>query len=284
MNSKFFHSLYLVSVVAEKEFKDGVRNRWVIAITLMFSLLSIGLSYFGAAASGMVGFTSISTTVVSLASLAVFIIPLIALMLSFDAIVGEDESGTLLLLMTYPLSRLQLLLGKFLGHGAIMAVATILGFGSAALVIAFFSPLTAVSDVVEHFSLFIVSAILLGWVFVALAYCVSAWVSEKSKAAGIVLVIWMLFVVVFHLALLALLVGYEGRLDERVVSTIILFNPADAFRLLNLMGFDGRQVASGVLSVAGGAKVGIMGLMSILFAWVVVPFLISYRLFLKRVV
>lgn len=284
MNSKFFHSLYLVSVVAEKEFKDGVRNRWVVAITLMFSLLSIGLSYFGAAASGMVGFTSISTTVVSLASLAVFIIPLIALMLSFDAIVGEDESGTLLLLMTYPLSRLQLLLGKFLGHGAIMAVATVLGFGSAALVIAVFSPLTAVSDVVEHFSLFIVSAILLGWVFVALAYCVSAWVSEKSKAAGIVLVIWMLFVVVFDLALLALLVGYEGRLDERVVSTIILFNPADAFRLLNLMGFDGRQVASGVLSVAGGAKVGIMGLMSILFAWVVVPFLISYRLFLKRVV
>ena len=77
MNTSFLHPLYLVSVVAGKEFKDGVRNRWVVAITLMFALLSVGLSYFGAAASGMVGFTSISTTVVSLAGFAVFILSLL---------------------------------------------------------------------------------------------------------------------------------------------------------------------------------------------------------------
>ena len=108
--------------------------------------------------------------------------------------------------------------------------------------------------------------------------------TEKSKAAGIVLGVWLLFVVVFDLALLALLVAYKGRLDENMVSTIILFNPADAFRLLNLMGFDGQQVASGVLSVAESSTVGIAGLMSILLAWVVVPFLVSYQLFLRRVV
>jgi Cu-processing system permease protein len=77
----------------------------------------MGLAWFGAAASGEVGFTRISTTIVSLASLAVFLIPLIALMLAYDSIVGEDEQGTLLLLMTYPLSRTGLLAGKFLGHG-----------------------------------------------------------------------------------------------------------------------------------------------------------------------
>lgn len=284
MSHRFLSSPHPVWIVAEKEFKDGVRNRWVLAITFMFALLSIGLSYFGAAASGAVGFTSISTTVVSLASLAVFIIPLIALMLSFDAIVGEDEAGTLLLLMTYPLSRFQLLLGKFVGHGAIMTVATFLGFGSAALVIAIFSEQASIADVAEHFSLFILSAILLGWVFVALSYCVSAWVSEKSKAGGFVLVIWMLFVVVFDLAVLALLVGYQGHLDENVVSMIILMNPADAFRLLNLTGFDGQQVASGVLSVAKSSGVGVVAMVSILLAWIVVPFGISYHLFLRRVV
>ena len=41
-------------------------------------------------------------TVVSLASLTVFLVPLIALLLAYDAIVGEAERGTLLLLLAYP--------------------------------------------------------------------------------------------------------------------------------------------------------------------------------------
>ena len=104
--------MHAIWCIAQKELKDGLRNRWIVAITLVFALLSIGISWFGAAASGMVGFTSIPNTIISLASLAVFLIPLIALLLAYDAIVGEDEDGTLLLLLTYPLTKAQLLLGK----------------------------------------------------------------------------------------------------------------------------------------------------------------------------
>ena len=43
-------------VVALKEFKDGFRNRWMMAITLMFAMCSLGLAYFGSAASGILGF------------------------------------------------------------------------------------------------------------------------------------------------------------------------------------------------------------------------------------
>ena len=41
-----------VVTIATKEFQDGMRNRWVLAITLVFAVLAVGLSYFGAAASG----------------------------------------------------------------------------------------------------------------------------------------------------------------------------------------------------------------------------------------
>ena len=61
--------------------------------------------------------------------------PLIALLLGFDAIVGETERGTMMLLLTYPLSRKQLVLGKFLGHAAILAFATVLGYGLAGIVV-----------------------------------------------------------------------------------------------------------------------------------------------------
>ena len=56
--------------------------------------------------------------------------PLIALLISHDAIVGEMERGTMLLLLSYPVARWQVLLGKFLGHLAILAFATCLGYGA----------------------------------------------------------------------------------------------------------------------------------------------------------
>src|SRR3990167_1246185 len=122
--------------IARKELSDGLRNRWLLAISLLFAVLAVGIAWLGAAASGQLGFTSIPATIASLASLATFLVPLIALLLAYDAIVGEDEAGTLMLLLTYPLGRGQLLLGKFVGHGLILALATLIGFGCAALAIA----------------------------------------------------------------------------------------------------------------------------------------------------
>ncbi|MFP8914979.1 ABC transporter permease, partial [Pseudomonas aeruginosa] len=116
----------VVWTIARKELADGLRNRWLLAISLLFALLSVGIAWFGAAAAGQVGFTSVPATVASLTSLATFLMPLIALLLAYDAIVGEEEGGTLLLLLTYPLGRGQLLLGKFLGHGLILALATLM--------------------------------------------------------------------------------------------------------------------------------------------------------------
>ena len=178
-------------IVAGKEFRDGLRNRWVLAITLVFGLLAIGLAYFGAAASGQVGFTRVSTTIVSLSSLAVFLIPLIALMLAYDSIVGEDEQGTLLLLLTYPMSRVEILAGKFLGHAAILGVSTLVGFGVAGAIIAALGSVEQLGELVAALALFILSAMLLGWAFIGFAYLISVSVSEKSKAAGIALVVWL---------------------------------------------------------------------------------------------
>lgn len=168
-----------ILIVAGKEFRDGLRNRWVLSITLAFALLAIGLAYFGASASGVVGFTSLATTIVSLSSLAIFLIPLIALLLAYDTIIGEEEQGTLLLLLTYPLRRSQLLIGKFIGHAGIMAVSTLVGFGVAAMLIALLSGEIFEIKLWQAFGFFILSATLLGWVFVAMAYVSSVMVSEN---------------------------------------------------------------------------------------------------------
>lgn len=271
-----------VMIVAGKEFRDGLRNRWVLSITLVFAILAIGLAYFGAAASGMVGFTSLATTIVSLASLAIFLIPLIALLLAYDSIVGEEEQGTLLLLLTYPLGRSQLLLGKFLGHGAIMAVSTALGFGLAAVVISFSSAESAGWPLWRAFGFFILSAILLGWSFVAIAYVMSVVVNEKSRAAGAALLVWFWFVLIFDLLLLGVLVSGKGALAGDWLGYLLLLNPADIFRIANLVSFDAVREYSGLAAVATGPMFHPAVLTAALVVWVLVPLASAVWLFNRR--
>lgn len=267
-----------IFTVANKEFHDGLRNRWLVSITLIFALLSIGLTYFGAAASGAVGVTSLSTTVASLASLAVFLIPLIALLLSYDSFVGEQESGTLLLLLTYPLSKSQLLLGKFIGQGGIIALATFLGFGTSAVLL--YVQLDDLA-ILNAFGLFILSAILLGLSFTAIAYLISLLVSEKSKAAGFALITWFLFALAFDLALLALLVGVDEGVTQQGLTQLMMLNPTDIFRLVNLAGLDSSDV-NGALSVAINASLSQTQLFSALLAWIILPLALATFIFKQK--
>jgi len=275
--------MYEIMTVARKEFRDGLRNRWVLAITLIFALFALGLGYFGAAASGQVGFTSLDTTIVSLASLAIFVIPLIALLLAYDTVVGEEELGTLLLLLSYPLSRFQILTGKFVGHASVLAMSTVLGFGAAGIVIAALTGQLLVLELWRSLGFFIISAILLGWAFIAFAYLVSVIASEKSRAAGLALIVWFFFVLVFDLGLLGILVGTQGALSARVFPFLLMLNPTDVFRLANLAGFEATQAYSGLISVATAQMFRPSMLLGVLAVWIVVPFSIAALLFQRRI-
>lgn len=269
--------------IARKEFSDGLRNRWLLAISLLFAALAAGIAWLGAAAAGQLGFTSIPATVASLASLATFLMPLIALLLAYDAIVGEDEGGTLLLLLTYPLGRGQILLGKFVGHGLILALAVLLGFGCAALAIALLVEDIELGALAWAFGRFMLSSTLLGWVFLALAYALSSRAGEKSTAAGLALGVWFLFVLVFDLALLALLVFSKGKFSPELLPWLLLLNPTDVYRLINLSGFEGGG-AMGALALGADLPVRGAGLWLCLLAWVGLPLLAAYGLFRRRMV
>ncbi|MGB1201023.1 MAG: ABC transporter permease [Cognaticolwellia aestuarii] len=264
-------------IVAMKEFHDGLRNRWLVSITFIFAVLSLGISYYGSVVSGGIGVASLSSTIASLASLAVFLIPLIALLVSYDSFVGEQESGTLLLLLTYPISKSQLLIGKFVGQGSIIAVATLLGFGTSA---SFLSYQQGVDHIVPAFTLFISSAVLLGLSFTAMGYLISLLVSEKSKAAGFALILWFFFALVFDLALLAVLVGTEDVISQEGLTYLMLLNPADIFRLVNFVALDASD-ANGVLAMTIQTSISLTQLFITLLLWVIMPLVIASFTFKK---
>ncbi|HUH49670.1 MAG TPA: ABC transporter permease subunit, partial [Mycoplana sp.] len=172
-----------VLIVARKEIQEGLRNRWVLATTLLLATLALTLSFLGSAPTGNVGVNRLDIVIVSLSSLTIFLVPLIALLLSHDAIVGEAERGTLLLLLSYPLGRSEVVFGKFLGHLAILAFATLFGYGAAAAALTVTgSEISAESW--QAFLFMVASSVLLGAVFLAIGYLTSTLARERSTAGG----------------------------------------------------------------------------------------------------
>ena len=74
-----------ILILADREFRDSIRNRWILAIAALLAGLALTLSFLGSALTGTLGAPPLEVAVVSLASLSVFLIPLIALLLAFDA-------------------------------------------------------------------------------------------------------------------------------------------------------------------------------------------------------
>jgi Cu-processing system permease protein len=271
-----------LGIIAAKEFRDGLRNRWVVGATLVLAALALALAFLGSAPTGHVGAPPLAVTVVSLASLTVFLMPLMALILSHDALVGEVERGTMLLLLTYPVRRWEVVAGKFLGHTLLLTVATVGGYGVAGLAVALTGP-EASSAPWAAFAVLVASSVALGAAFLGIGYLVSGLVRERATAAGAGVGLWLLLVVLFDLALLGVLAATGGKgIAAGMFRWVLMLNPTDVFRLLNLSGFGEVRKFSGLAGLPAAALIPPATAAAALAAWVAVPLALAIRVFSRR--
>ena len=260
-----------VLILAGKEFSDRLRRRWVLAVALVFTVFSLAITYFGGAAQGQIGPRSIEATIASLVSLVIYLIPLIALLLGFDAIVGERERGSLELLLALPITRLELLLGKFLGLAAALALSTLTGFALVAVLL--WQGFGAAG--LYHYAGFVLSSVLLGLVFLALALLISVLSQDRTRASGAAIALWFVLVLVFDLLLLGLLVASGGELGGWLggdgFAYLLLLNPTDLFRILNVFSLDDVRRLYGLASVVPAPLADVRLLALAMLAWIAVP-------------
>ncbi|MDH3974675.1 MAG: ABC transporter permease [Deltaproteobacteria bacterium] len=268
----------LISTVAVKEFKNSIRNRWIIGVSLILAVMALAISYFGFSPRGETGFGGFDVTIVSLASLVTYLIPIIALTLGFDTVVGEAEGKTLELILTMPINKFELYLGKFIGLSLSIVTSTVAGFGIAGAIIAWKSGTEHISDYI----FFIISAILLGLAFLSLALMISVMVKERSKAIGWVIFFWFFFVLIFDLVLIGILVATEGKISTFLFSALLYANPADLFRLLNLASIESVKTAYGLATITKGKAFSQPFLYGGMFIWIIWPLLAGYFIFRRR--
>ncbi|MBU2934650.1 MULTISPECIES: ABC transporter permease [Pacificibacter] len=225
------------------------RNLWVLIAVVLMVVFSLVLSAVGSAPSGGLGADRLSITVASLTSLSVYLVPLVALLMSFDAVAGEVERGTLPLLLTYPVARWEILAGKLVAHTGILVVALVAGYGAAALIAVVGDP-AAAAGVGALWRLTWTSA-LLGATFLGIGYALSSLARRASGAAGLAIGLWLGLVVLYDLALLAAVVADDGGIfTTQFFPAALLANPADAFRLFNLTASQATAAATGIGAAA----------------------------------
>ena len=271
-----------ILIIAGKEIQEGLRNRWVLATTLLLAALALTLTFLGSAPTGNVGVRALDVLIVSLSSLTIFLLPLIALLISHDAIVGEMERGTMLLLLSYPVGRWQVVFGKFVGHLTILAFATILGYGAAALALSGMGAEISAESWIA-FAAMVGSSVMLGAVFIAIGYLVSARVRDRATAAGLAVGLWLLLVLIYDMALLGLLVVDQGKfLPAGFVNVLLLLNPTDVYRMLNLASFANVSTFSGMAGLAGSIALSPAMLLAALAAWALLPLALAVLAFSRR--
>lgn len=254
--------------LALHEFVERLRDRWVLLASATFALLASAVSLYGRAVEA----DAATLTGPSLVTLAALFVPLVALVLSHDAIVGERERNTLGLLLSLPVRRGEVVVAKFLGRGAALVAAVVLGLGTA----------LAVSDASSAGALvaLVGPTLRLGLVFVAIGLFVSSCASRQASAASIVVAAWFALVLFYEVGLLGLLVATDGAVSDRGIAALVVGNPTGLYRVEMMQRFAGGDSFGGV-DLAGSLP-GSTAMSALWVAWIAVPVFGSALLLQRR--
>jgi len=167
--------------IARKDFRDAVRSRWLWALSAIFVGLFAGAAYFVGSNLPADPQQPVTTDAFlqTLGQLVItLLIPLVAIVVSYSAIVGERESGSLKLLLSLPHSRADALVGKAVGRSAVVALPILLGLVLAFAVLGVYG----LGLEVLNFVAFTALTMLLGVVFVSISIGVSAAAATNRRA------------------------------------------------------------------------------------------------------
>lgn len=266
-------------VVARKEFEDTIRSRWLIGLSVLFALLIGGAVYVTSLIFGGGDATLTSTRVLRAFpikdGIVTTLLPLVALVVSYNAVVGERESGSLKLLLALPHARSAVVIGKVGGRAAALAIALVAGFTLPALVFLFSGTFTL--EAVAYVQ-YVFLVVLLAAAFVAVGVGISAAVDSDRLAIAAAVGVYLVFVALLgavqgSLGLFSAFVGWPEWIPLTVNQTtrvLQLLNPAGAFKFVinGTLGtglFLESNANSGV-----GPRLQLSGVLMLL-AWTVIP-------------
>lgn len=243
---------------------DILKNKIVLVYTIVLSLLS--WSAFGLEDNSAKGLLTILNVIL-------FTVPLVSIL--FTTIYLYNSSEFIELLLSQPIKRNKIWQSLFFGLTTSMVLAFFIGAGIPLLI-------NAPNSVGL---MMILVGCLISVVFIALAFLCSILTRDKAKGIGFAIMTWLYFALLFDGIVLFLLFQLSEYPIEKAMVAVTALSPIDLARIQILLHLD----VSAMMGYTGaifkdffGTTVGLFASFGLLVLWVVIPFYLSLRKFIRK--
>jgi Cu-processing system permease protein len=258
----------ITAKIVTYELRDVGRSRWLFAYAAFFLVVGDALLRFGGADKALLSLTSVT----------LFIVPLVALV--FGTVFLDDAREFTELLLAQPVTRRQLYTGLYLGLTLPLAAAFVVGAAIPFAVHRIGDPTLGVS-----LGVLLAVGVTLTFVFTALAFVVAAFVDDRLRRMGTAIALWLVTAVLYDGLVLVLAMLLADYPIERTMLGLTLGNPVDLARVLLLLRFDVSALmgyTGAVFQQFFGGALGIAIASTALALWVTLPVALGLRAFRKR--
>lgn len=218
-----------IGPILQKELTDAKRSKWLVGYTVLLALLGLVIAYSGLGSAAGLSLTMFGRTTATLINLTLFLAPLVGVSLGAATISGERDQGTLDHLLSQPIERSELLLGKYLGLWTALFIATVAGFAPAGVLIAAFAG-------VKSFYSFLIFPLLAQLVIsgmLGIGLLISVRSNGRAQSQTFAILVWFVFVLAYDLLLLSSF--SVAKLSADMLALLLLLNPIDAGRVLSIL-------------------------------------------------
>lgn len=218
-----------IHTIAEKELRDALRNRWFLVFTIAFAGLALVLSTLTQPGGMNPRVVSYSRTAASLINLVLLFVPLIGLTLGAANLAGDRETGALMYLLSQPINRVEVILGKFLGMAGALLATLSLGFGVAGVVL---SLQGGIQDAGGYLFM-VLLAYLLALAMLSLGFLLSSITQRTAAALGGALFLWLFLVFIGDLGIMG--TATSTQMPIETVFVIAILNPLQVFKIASIL-------------------------------------------------
>lgn len=243
---------------------DIVKNRIVLFYTLIISLFS--WSIFGLEDNESKG-------VLTLLNVVLLIVPLFSILFSTIYIYNCNEF--IELLVSHPIKRKNIWNSLFFGLSFSLVSAFIVGAG---IPIFYFVSL-------EKAFMIIVTGALITVAYSSIAMLCSILTRDKAKGIGLSIILWLYFSLLYDGLILFLLFQFSDYPIENMIVVVSALNPIDLARILILLKLDVSAMmgyTGAIFNVFFGSFYGLIFSFVILVLWIIIPYYISLKKFIKK--
>lgn len=237
-----------VRLLAQAGVRDSLRAYWFWLNAGIFVAGGLLLMLFGQVDVTLLGYRSYGRALAGLMQLALFVVPLMALLSAGAAISGARETGALDYLLAQPVTRGEVFAGKWLGVVSAVVASLVVGYGVTGAVAA------AKGVPALPIAMLLLFTIVLATAFVSIGLWVSARTSTRGRATSVVFTLWLAFLALGSLGLMAAFVRWG--LPAGLLEVWSLVNPVEAFRLAMIALL---ETDPGLLGPAGASLLGRFG-------------------------